>query len=188
MANGHEKSKVSIVEPWNRDDVPWKNEPQFWNYVRGNLRKALWNRSPIKIALKKAAAKPAPATSRAKTIIKCEFCMEWFPASKIEVDHIEPCGKLNSWDSLQPFITKMIRLEKGGRMLCKPCHKIQTYAERHNMTFNTAKYTKEAINITKKPAKEVIEWMKKESIWKKECKNAKERRKIIVQYLNNKKR
>ena len=64
--------------------------------IRGALRRA-FARSPIDQEIMKASRKEEPRYNKdgsrhKKNWVKkqCEVCMDWYPTSKMAVDHIEP--------------------------------------------------------------------------------------------------
>ena len=175
------------VEPWEHEGSIWKSKSAYFSWVRGQIRRGLWSRNPIKNYIKRVAAKPAPPGSRAKKVITCEFCGEDHAQSKIEVDHIIPAGSLKDWDDVGPFMERMLHPSGGYRLLCKPCHKTHTYAERNNISFEEAIAHKEAIRVVKLPAKKQVLYMQKHGFHSAEnSKNSATRRLAIIQFLNNK--
>jgi len=83
--------------------------------IRTALR-LVWHRSfPRKEAVKRAAL---PGD-----YFRCEKCKTKVP--KICVDHIVPCGEVNSG-----FIKRLFCSSKGLQCLCKKCHLIKTRKDR----------------------------------------------------------
>ncbi|MGB2185074.1 MAG: hypothetical protein ACPH5P_00195 [Akkermansiaceae bacterium] len=180
----HSKLKA----PWEEECSPWKNESEFWTWVRGQMRLCLWSRNPIKNAAKRAAAKPAPKGHRAKKVIQCCMCNDWLAQSKIEVDHIKPAGSLRSFDDIAPFARELLWPSEGVRMVCKPCHKIITYADRQKISVEEARAVKKAIAIMKLKKPQQIMWMKSEGIYtEKNSINSVKRRAAITDHLKKKK-
>lgn len=174
------------IEPWEHEGSIWKTKSAYFSWVRGQIRRGLWSRNPIKNYIKRQAARPAPRGMRAKKVIQCEFCLKDHAQSKIEVDHIIPAGSLKDWDDIGSFMERMLNPSGGYRLLCKPCHKTHTYAEKHNITFDEAKAHKEAIRVVKLPAQKQIEYMKRHEFWTEDnSKNSYKRRIAITEFLNN---
>lgn len=175
------------VEPWEHEGSIWKTKSAYFSWVRGQIRRGLWSRNPIKNYIKRQAAKPAPRNSRAKKVITCEFCQKDHAQSKIEVDHIIPAGSLKDWDDVGPFMERMLHPAGGYRLLCKPCHKIHTYSEKHKISFELARAHKEALRIMKQPAKTQIAYMERQGIWSTEtAKNTNTRKEAIIQHMTTK--
>lgn len=176
----------STKEPWEHEGSIWKTKSQYFSWVRGQIRRGLWSRNPIKNYIKRRATKPAPLGSRAKKVITCEFCNKDHAQSKIEVDHIIPAGSLKDWDDVGPFMQRMLHPSGGYRLLCKPCHKTHTYAEKHNLSFNEASAHKDVIRIMQQPAKGQIAYMKRQGILtSKNSTNSKARKSAILKHLKN---
>jgi len=175
---------MSNVEPWEHEGSIWKTKAAYFSWVRGQIRRGLWSRNPIKNYIKRQAAKPAPRGSRAKKVITCEFCNKDYAQSKIEVDHIIPAGSLKDWEDVGLFMERMLHPAGGYRLLCKPCHKTHTYAEKLGVSFDEAKAHKETIRIMKQPAKTQVGYMRKQNIWNLETsKNTKTRKETILKHL-----
>lgn len=175
------------IEPWLHEGSIWKTQAAYFAWVRGQIRRGLWSRNPIKNYIKRQARKPAPKGSRAKFVITCEFCRKDHAQTKIEVDHIIPAGSLKNWEDIGPFMQRMLNPSGGYRLLCKPCHKTHTYAEKHGLSFNEASAHKQAIRIMKQPAKGQVAYMRKHGIWSLETsKNPTTRREAIIKHLNTK--
>ncbi len=176
----------SVIEPWEHEGSIWKTQAAYFSWMRGQIRRSLWSRNPIKNYIKRQAAIPAPAGHRAKKVIQCEFCQKYHAQSKIEVDHIIPAGSLKEWADVGPFMERMLNPTGGYRLLCKPCHKTHTYAEKHNMSFAEATIAKQVMRIMKRPASAQIQYMKGQGIYNEEDgKNSYKRRIAIHNYLLN---
>lgn len=144
------------MNPWDETDI-WKNESQYLTWLRGNLRKSLWQHYPPKISFKNDRCIEVTDDIRSnfnlhkscKYTAACEFCEDYFPKSKLEVDHKIGCGEL-TMDNKSVWIDRLLCKQKDMRLLCKPCHKIHTYAERMNITFEEASLEKKIIKFTTK--------------------------------------
>ena len=60
----------------------------------------------------------------------CAMCDGWFKMKEVEVDHIIPCGSLKDFGDLAGFVERMFCSQEHLRIVCKPCHKAHTKAER----------------------------------------------------------
>lgn len=97
--------KVALREP------DW-TEKRLMSVIRASLR-SLWSRLPVRLRV----------LDRVKEgdMFKCEECRQLFKA--LEVDHIESCGSLLSFEDLPEFCRKMFLVtDEGCNALCKSCH------------------------------------------------------------------
>lgn len=138
-------------KPWEEYSHLWKTEAQFWAYLRGGLRRALWEKSPIKLEYKNRACSKPPEgyTGRAKSGAYCYLSGKWEGKSKLEVDHIVGNVSLRSWEDVLPFILHLIPPEGSMALVTKEAHKCKSYAEKHGMTFKEAVVEKDTIAICK---------------------------------------
>ncbi len=148
MSNGEWK-------PWEESNV-WRTKAEFFTWLRGQIRKSIWQRYPPRNEFKSENLRPATKADydaglsrRSKKLGKCTFCQEWFPASKLQVDHIIPAGSLRNEEDMHEFIKKIACMKENMRLTCEPCHKIVTYQERNGITFEEARMEKEVIAFSK---------------------------------------
>ena len=115
-------------------------EAKFNQFIRSALRRARW---PVKYkALQEAFVENGinPETGRKCKLHRCEGCSELFPASKVDIDHIDPVVPLDGkWGRKTRFLginwnEYMERLFcelDGYQVLCKNgCHAAKTEQER----------------------------------------------------------
>lgn len=142
-------------KPWEYSDF-WASESEFLGWLRGQLRQ-IWMDYPIRIEFKNnqcvrvntAMRQRYGLSGNTKYAAACVFCNDWFPKSKLEVDHILGESSLRSIEDVQSYLDHMMCPESNMQLTCKPCHRVKTYAERYNMTFEEARLEKQ-----------VIEWLK----------------------------
>lgn len=121
--------------PWNDCPDLWKDEKAYCAWLRSQSRR-IWARHPIKNRYKAAGTSIIDAATkakypRAKKMVKCEMCCDNFPASNIEVDHINPAGSFTSVVEWKDWLDRLLLLGfEDIRLLCKPCHLKVTLAER----------------------------------------------------------
>jgi hypothetical protein len=73
-----------------------------------------------------------------------------FPQKDIEVDHIDAAGGFKDLSQLGEWAERLYLVDFDSiRAVCKPCHKIKSYAERMNITFEEARGVKKAIEYMK---------------------------------------
>lgn len=137
---------------WGYPGSPWKTESAWWGYLRGCLRKA-WSRNPIKLNLlkkkRKQIANPNPKGKK-ETVwgFDCEVCNNTYIMAEGEVDHIVGAGSLKSVNDIQGFVERLLFVtEDDLRLVCKPCHRAITYAEKEGISFEDAMATKKAIQL-----------------------------------------
>jgi len=177
------------VNPWETPEgrVVWKSKSQYFNWVRGGLRK-LWVDYPVRKVWKgEQLRKVTPEERQAKifhpstkNVGQCVMCTQWMAGSKLECDHIDPSGGCKDWDELEGFLHYCTAtVPEDWQLVCVPCHKIVTYAERQNIPFEEAVATKKAIAIEKE--KKVLQWFEAKGIVAES--NAKARRIQMVKYF-----
>lgn len=172
-------------KPWELYPHFWKTEAQFWTYLRGCIRRGLWEKSPIKLDFKnKNCSKPPEGyTGRAKSGAYCALSKKWEGKSKLEVDHVEGNVSLGCWEDVLPFIQHMVPPPDNMALVTKEAHKIKSYAEKMGITFEEAVVQKKAIEIQKGDDKL---WLKNRGCVPET--NAKKRREQIVNVLLEEKR
>lgn len=137
---------------WGKNSV-WKTEAQFWTWLRGGIRRAVWNRHPNKILLINQERFKAPIGKQQNEVwcLTCAMCNNIYRQGDCQVDHINPAGSFKSVDDIQTFILNIAFVEiEDLRILCKSCHSVVTYAERYEVSLEEAKKRKDAIARRKK--------------------------------------
>ena len=178
-------------EPWLTPEglKIWKTESQYWNWLRGSLRR-LWGDYPLRKQWKanqlrlitpeeKASKLFHPST---KNLGQCFYCEQWFAGSKLECDHRTPSDGCRSKETAESFLWYC-----GGGvgdewvLSCKPCHKVKTHSERQGLTMEEASLEKVAIQLIKD--KKDVAWIKEQGYTPES--NSKKRREQIIQILRN---
>ena len=170
---------MNSKEPWVTHPHIWKSESAYMAFIRGGIRKALWNRYPIKLELlkkkRKRIANPNPK-GKAKEVWggECYLCKQEFVQSGLQVDHIKGNHSLRSMDEVQSFLENMLFITADDiALVCKECHKVKTYAERHKISYDEAVIEKKLIAFTKLSVKKQTEVLTKHN---KPCNNQKVRK------------
>ena len=104
-------------------------EAAYWGMIRSGLRRTFRYWKPIqqcKFENRKAYTGP---NKRQKWVYTCEHCLGEFKEKEIQVDHIIPTGSLKCYSDLPGFVERLSS-ETGYQILCKPCHKEKTKAEK----------------------------------------------------------
>lgn len=155
-----QQQKSHSPELWERYKHIWKTKPAFFAWLRGALRRALWERYPVKLYYKNKATHNPPIgyTGKAKKLGKCALTGEVIPKSRLEVDHKVGHVSLTEWSDLEPFIHHLLCTEDEMQLVSKEAHKIKSYAERMGISYEEAAIEKEVIAFSKLP----IDQQKKE--------------------------
>lgn len=171
-------------KPWEEYPDIWPTEAKFWTYVRGALRRALWNQSPIKIIFKNQNCEPPPEgyTGRAKSGQYCALSGQWEGKSKLQVDHQVGEVSLRSWEDILPFVQHLIPPPDSLQLVTEEAHKIKSHAERRGMTYEEALLDKKAIDIQKKRGYDTT-WLKERGV--EPASNAKLRKQQIIKILED---
>ncbi len=148
-------------KPWEETDF-WKNQSQYVTWLSGQFRK-VWTTHPVRLSFVKDNLINVTAHERAmyglsprtRKAFKCACCKRLFPTSAIQVDHIDPVGPL-IYEDIQIFMFRLFCPQSNLQLLCKPCHDIKTYAERHGLTLEDANKEKQAIAFSKWPTDKQI--------------------------------
>lgn len=139
-------------KPWEEYPEIWETEAEWWSYLRGALRRGLWEKSPIKLSFKNANCNLPPEyyTGRAKSGAYCALSGEWTGKSKLQVDHCDGNKSLLCWQDVLPFILHLVPTKGTIQLVSEDAHKIKSHAERKGISFEQASYEKIAIDLIKK--------------------------------------
>ena len=159
-------------EPWTKNPLIWKTEAKYWAWLRGNLRRSLWEKNPIKITFKNAQCSPPPkgVETRAKTGAYCALEKDqWVGKSKLQCDHIIGNVSLKCVDDILPFVMHLLPQDFNNLQLVgKEAHTVKSYAERYNITYEEAKIRKRVIQLVKlsldKQNKQLLQWFNADDI------------------------
>ncbi len=181
---------VSPLEPWEQCPTVWKTKPAFFQWMRGQMRRA-WSRHPVKVSYMHNHRERVPLgrkTEKNPTGLvwgcRCEHCNNLFKQVECEVDHIEAAGSFKGWEDFEAWMMKLMHINWDSiRVVCKECHRIISYAERMGYTFEEAKLEKEVIKFTKLSANKQWAALKCSHAG---INNAKQRRAAYKQYLQEK--
>ena len=145
------------AKPWEETDV-WKNESQYLTWLRGQFRK-IWMDFIPKNEFLSENCRPVNDHERSmyglhprtKKAGKCTFCSQILGKSKLQVDHITPAGSMRTYAEAPSYLLRLLCSKDNMQLICKPCHEIKTYADKHEMTFEDATKEKAAIAFSKRP-------------------------------------
>lgn len=128
-------------------------EAKVWQYLRGALRRGLWERSPMKHKFKQKGMTPPPKgyTGKGKKGKECAITGEWTMTSRLEVDHKDGHKPLLCEDDIIPYVVHLLGC--GDQLQCveKEAHKNKSYAERMGVSYEEAVLRKKAIAFSKLP-------------------------------------
>lgn len=133
----------------------WKTKSAYWSFIRGGLRRGLWMRNPVKVEFKtKNRVRMINPNEKTATrfpeiwACPCHLCGGVFPQNEVEVDHKVGHHSLTCEEDLINFFESIAFVtESELQLVCKPCHKIKSYAERMNISFNESRIIKEVIEL-----------------------------------------
>ncbi len=180
--------------PWETDEGQqvWKSKSQYFNWLRGNLRK-IWSDYPVRKIWKKDSLRPVTSKERlskmfhpsTKNVGQCVMCNEWMAGSKLECDHKKPSNGCSDWSDVPSFVEYCVSQPATEfQLICKPCHKIKAYAERMNISFEDARIEKAIIAYMKKSNTVIDKTLAKHGL---PCNNAKVRKDGVRQLMKENK-
>lgn len=134
----------------------WKTESAFMSWIRGGIRRSLWNRHPVKLEfIKQNRIKIKNPNPRGK-IDKvwggvCALTGETHVIANLEVDHQKGNHSLQTLKDVEQFISGIVNITlEDLQFVSKEAHKIKSYAEKNGVSFEEAKAEKTAIELIKK--------------------------------------
>lgn len=140
-----------MAELWELYPHIWPTKASFFTWLRGKLRKAVWNTYPIKLDVLRDSKMPPPDgyTGRSKKFSKCALSGDILPTRNCQVDHKVGNIPLQEWDDVTLFIKHLLAKREDLQVVSKDAHKIKSYSEREGITFNEAMVIKQAIALVK---------------------------------------
>lgn len=114
-------ARMLVEKPFNSGQ--W-SRARFFGFIRSALRLASRKWPPrIEAKLKARRRLKTPGRSkRQKYEYQCCECGHWYADKEVEVDHIDPCGKLASYDDLPGFVQRLFCEVDKLRVVCRTCH------------------------------------------------------------------
>ncbi len=83
------------------------------------------------LALEKAKRPARSLNKKIRFEYQCAICENYYVRTKVEVDHIVPCGSLKSYQDVAIFIERLTPEDVSAfQVLCKECHLKKTNEER----------------------------------------------------------
>jgi 5-methylcytosine-specific restriction endonuclease McrA len=106
-------------------------ESAFWSFIRSTLRQKSRFWKPITECKLQARRLYKGVNKRQKYEYQCKVCQNWFIEKKINVDHIEPAGSLNSSKDLPGFVERLFCEVENLQVLCEKCHDKKTKTDKN---------------------------------------------------------
>ena len=121
------KKTKRIVAPKTRNNKKW-SESEYFSRIRSALRRAFRFWIPMQLALEKASRPSQSENKRLKKEFQCAKCKKWRKRTDVQIDHIEECGSLNTYEDIIPFLQRLTKEDTDAyQILCKDtCHKQKT--------------------------------------------------------------
>lgn len=179
------------LEPWQQCPDVWPTEASYFNWIRGAMRKA-WCRHPVKVSYMNLHRYKAPLGKKTFKYPEgqmiwathCETCHKLKKVGETEVDHIQRAGGCKSWEEFNTWIRSLLHINHASlAIICKTCHRIKSYAEQHDLTFEQAKLAKKVIAFMKQTADKQIGWLVHKGFDHEDVMNAKVRKAAYARYL-----
>ena len=134
----------------------WKTESAFMSWIRGGIRRSLWNRHPVKLEFIKQNRIKIPNPNPKGKVDKvwggvCALTGETHVIANLEVDHQKGNHSLQTLKDVERFISGIVNITlEDLQFVSKEAHKIKSYAEKNGVSFEEAKAEKTAIELIKK--------------------------------------
>ncbi|WCO82059.1 putative HNH endonuclease protein [Pseudomonas phage vB_PpS_SYP] len=154
-------------EIWEEYPHIWATEAAFMSFLRGGIRRYVWSKNPVKLEFEKEATVKIP-NDNPKSMKKfpmvngyeCAHCKGLFKSKDVQCDHKVGEYSLRSISDIQSFVEGIALVRKTDlQMLCVSCHATKTLAERQGLTLEEAAIEKQVIEMDKKKAQIVIDFL-----------------------------
>jgi hypothetical protein len=120
---------------------PW-TEGRLKSFITSTIR-AGFRRYPAKyeaLNLAKVGKKINEVSGRLAEHYRCRSCLKDYPATLVQVDHIEPVvDPLEGFQGWDRFISRLYCSVENLQILCKACHLEKSKEERTKRTGNKRK-------------------------------------------------
>jgi hypothetical protein len=174
---------MSTKNPWEEAPHIWPTKSSFFTFLRGALRRAVWEKWPLKLEFKNQVceAPPEDYKGRAKSGAYCALSGEWIGKSAGEIDHLMGHVSLKEWEDVLTFIQHLCASKDNMQFVSKEAHKIKSYAERMGISYEEAVREKKLIEICK--TKKDVQFLKDRGI--QPGTNAAKRKQQVREVLKN---
>ncbi len=172
------------IPPWESAGDRFKNEVEFWTWVRGFIREG-WSRHPVKLEYVKQnrfkVPNPNPGGRNAEVWgMECRMCKGHYITHMpkktrdkikakhgveiicIEINHKTAGGSLRNRDDFGVWAGRMLYVGMEDlEPLCKPCHDIESYSQKWGLTIEEARLEKKVIKFANSPIDKQKQWLSK---------------------------
>lgn len=107
-------------------------EARFFAFILSHCRRITIKWKPKNDKLQEGKRPYTGTDKRTKFEYSCEICNGWFKGKDIEIDHIVPCGGINSFTKIAGWFERALCEVDGFQRLCKSCHNTKTQKERNS--------------------------------------------------------
>lgn len=141
--------------PWVEYNHIWKTKASWLSWLRGGIRRALWNKSPCKLEfIKKNRIKipnPNPKGRVAEVWgAQCALTGKLLPLNLMNVDHKEGNNSLREIEDIQSFVEAIAIVSMDDlQFVSVEAHKIKNHADKMGISFQEALCQKKAIALQK---------------------------------------
>lgn len=170
---------------WELYPSIWKTESAFMAWIRGGVRRGLWEKHPVKLTFIKnnRIMIPNPNPRGKKKEVwggRCAITGKLFIQTQLEVDHKQGGHSLKKFEDIAKFIEGIIYVtEDELQFISKEAHRTKSYSDRMGIDFNVADAERKAILLIKD--KKDVDFLKDVGIIP--GSNQAKRRAQIVKYL-----
>lgn len=146
----------------NKKNPPWIEYPNIWktkaawlSWLRGGIRRALWNKSPCKLEfIKKNRIKIPNPNPRGRVAevwgAQCALTGELLPLNLVNVDHKDGNNSLREIEDIQSFVEAIAIVTMDDlQFVSIEAHKIKNHAEKMGISFEEAACIKKVIKMEK---------------------------------------
>lgn len=170
---------------WEEYPDIWPTKAAFFAWLRGALRRAVWEKYPVKMQFKnEQCGNPPPSyTGKGRSGANCALTGEWECKSKLEVDHIKGHVSLKDWEDVLGFIIHLCGTKDNFQLVTREAHKIKSYADRKGITFEEAVLEKKVIAFSKKKAGEQKILLRSLGVEEDRLNSAAQRKEVIRELL-----
>ena len=133
----------------------WKTESAYMSWIRGGIRRSLWNRHPVKLEFIKLNRVKIPNPNPKGKVAEvwggvCSLTGETHVIANLEVDHLTGNHSLQTLKDIEHFVKGIVDITlEDLQFVSKEAHKIKSYAEKQGISFDEAKIEKEVIELIK---------------------------------------
>lgn len=135
MSIGNKKIPVKKFRVTRTRNGGTMTESEFFTMLRTALRTLSVRWKPIHDCRKRARRKYDGPDKKQKWEYQCSKCGGWYKYESVNVDHIDPCGQLRSFDDLSGFAERLFVEVDKLAVLCNNCHAVKTKDEKIAMKY-----------------------------------------------------